>query len=137
MMRFDFLFTYWIIAWYVLYVVGLVSYNPKGLLVIDLLAHVVALIVMLYYSYSYTYLFVGWILLLNVLPLWYIWKDPYAWKDVYATLLVGLMYLAWVWIYQVNPISVLRTLLHHVKHNKIMGPGMQIIYDYLYYDRKV
>jgi len=136
-LRFDFIFTYWIVGWYILYVAGLVSYNPLGILLLNLLAHVMMLMVMLYYSYSYTLLFVVQIVLLNVLPLWYIWKNPYAEKDLYASIVVTLMYLIWTWIHQMNVISLYQGIFQNVANNQVLEPGMKLFYRFLSYVKPV
>jgi hypothetical protein len=136
-LRFDFIFTYWIVGWYILYVAGRVSYNPLGILLLNLLAHVIMLMVMLYYSYSYILLFVVQIVLLNVLPLWYIWKNPYVEKDLYASIVVTLMYLTWVWIHQMNVISLYQSIFQKVANNHVLEPGMKLFYRFLLYVKPV
>lgn len=136
-LRFDFIFTYWIVGWYILYVAGLVSYNPLGILLLNLFAHTIMLMIMLYYSYSYTFIFVGQIILLNILPLWHIWKNPYVEKDLYASIVVTLMYLTWTWIHQVNLISLYQHLIQMVANNQVLEPGMKHFFRFLSYVRTV
>ena len=39
--RFDFIFSYWIFIWYILYELKIVSYNPKGALVFALVENLI------------------------------------------------------------------------------------------------
>jgi len=122
--RFDYIFSYWIVLWYVLYELNLVSYNPKGALIPALLANFMFLCIMLYYSYSYTIVFVTIVMLIKGIPLWSIWNDPYRLKDVYATIVLFVLYLLWIWINDVNIHNVLNKQLHHIYTNEPIGPGM-------------
>jgi len=122
--RFDYLFSYWIVLWYVLYELNLVSYNPKGALIPALLVNGMLLCIMLYYSYSYTIIFVTFVMLIKGIPLWSVWNDPYRLKDVYATIVLFVLYLLWIWINDVNLYNVLNKQLHHIYTNKPIGPGM-------------
>jgi hypothetical protein len=125
--RFDYIFSYWIVLWYVLYKLNLVSYNPKGALIPALLANFMFLCIMLYYSYSYTIFFVIALILMKVVPLWSVWNDPYRLKDVYATIIIFVVYLVWIRINNVDLNKLLNKQIHHIYTNKPIGPGMYLI----------
>ena len=63
-------------------------------------------------------------MLIKGIPLWSIWNDPYRLKDVYATIVLFLLYLLWIWINDVNLYNVLNKQLHHIYTNEPIGPGM-------------
>jgi len=54
--RFDFVFSYWIFVWSLLYNNKLVSYNPKFALIIALIANIIKLFTMIYYKNSFIYI---------------------------------------------------------------------------------
>jgi hypothetical protein len=126
--RFDYLFSYWIVLWYVLYELNLVSYNPKGALIPALLVNGMLLCIMLYYSYSYTIIFVTFVMLIKGIPLWSVWNDPYRLKDVYATIVVFVVYLIWIRMNHVDLNELLNKQLHHIYTNKPIGPGMYLLF---------
>ena len=129
--RFDFLFSYWIFAWYILYELRIVSYNPKGALVLALLENMIGLMFMAYYSYSYLMLFFIIFIVLKVLPLWLIRNTPYHVRDVYATIVLFCIYLLWVYINakNTNIVNLIKTQISNIKKNKPLGPIM------MFYDR--
>ena len=49
-MRIDYFFSYWIFAWYILYVFSIVKYNPKFALTIGLIENIIKLFFMLYHK---------------------------------------------------------------------------------------
>ena len=48
--RFDFVFSYWIFAWYILYICNIVKYNPKWALTIGLVENIGILFLMFFYA---------------------------------------------------------------------------------------
>jgi hypothetical protein len=129
--RLDFLFSYWIFAWYILYELRIVSYNPKGALFLALLENMVGIMFMAYYSYSYLMLFFIIIIVIKVLPLWSIRNTPYHVRDVYATLVLLCIYLLWVYsnTKNINIVNIIKSRISKIKNNKPIGPIM------MFYDR--
>ena len=59
--RFDQIFSYWIFVWYLLYVLGVISYNPKFALIIGVITNLFVLLIkiilkILFLIYSFLYL---------------------------------------------------------------------------------
>jgi hypothetical protein len=48
--RFDYVFSYWIFAWFLLYEFGYTSYNPKIALIIALIENIGILCLMIYFK---------------------------------------------------------------------------------------
>jgi hypothetical protein len=55
--RFDFVFSYWIFIWYLLYMLKIVIYNPKWALMIALIENTFALALMFFYKNSFINIF--------------------------------------------------------------------------------
>ena len=49
-MRVDFIFSYWIFAWYLCYVFKWTHYNPKLALLMGLIENGIILVMMIYYN---------------------------------------------------------------------------------------
>jgi len=93
MYRFDFVFSYWIFFWYLCYVVGLTTYNPKFAILLGLLENAGLLMVMLYYQYKYIAHFLIVNFFIKVIPYWSL---PFSTKkDIYALVLYFFIYLIW------------------------------------------
>jgi hypothetical protein len=128
--QFHYLFSYWIFIWYVLYELQLVSYNPKGALIVAFLENIIGLCVMIYYSYSYMNYFILINFFFKVLPLWSIIYTPYYKKDLYATIVLFCIYLLWLYINKLNILDFLKIIklqIYNIKHNKPIGPLMYLL----------
>ena len=70
--RFDFVFSYWIFLWYILYILKVVIYNPKWALTISLIENTFALALMFFYKNSFINIFFFCFinLFIKILPLW-------------------------------------------------------------------
>lgn len=125
----DFIFSYWIFTWYILYEFRMVSYNPKGALLIGLVENLILLGIMIYYSYVYILEFCIINLFIKILPLWRLSNTSYYVKDIYATLVLFFIYLIWVYFHQrnLNIVNIVETQLHHIQNNKPMGPFIYLL----------
>lgn len=110
-----------------LYVFGLIEYNPKLALILGILFNVVTLALMAYYQASiqtmlYLAFFVSW---MKVIPLWTIRNSTIREKDVYATLLLVLVYLGWL-LLEGKTMEVYQAL-EGLLHNKLDSPGISML----------
>lgn len=127
--RFDFVFSYWIFAWFILYEINLTQYNPKIALVIALLTNVIELSAMVYFknSFSNIFLFSGINFILKVVPLWILGKTEYKIIDLYAFIGLIFIYLFWLFMNHVNIKKELPNIVDRIIHNKPIGPIMYYV----------
>jgi hypothetical protein len=132
-MRFDFVFSYWIFAWYVLYVFRVTTYNPKIALIVGLIQNIGLLLLMFYYKNNWihiaTFCFIQF--LIKALPLWSLRNDPYRWKDFYALVVYFMIYIIWLYVNDELHTSGLEKVLQQIKANLPVGPLMQFIDKYV------
>jgi hypothetical protein len=130
-MRFDYVFSYWIFAWYVLYALNLTTFHPKIALVIGLIHNTGLLLTMIYYKNDWihiaTFCFIN--TFIKVIPLWTVRNDPYQWKDFYALVVYYMIHL--VWLYVNGQHSDVERGLHLIKNNLPVGPFMQLVDKYV------
>jgi hypothetical protein len=130
-MRFDYVFSYWIFAWYVLYAFNLTTFHPKIALVIGLIHNTGLLLTMIYYKNDWihiaTFCFIN--TFIKVIPLWTVRNDPYQWKDFYALVVYYMIHL--VWLYVNGQHSDVERGLHLIKNNLPIGPFMQLVDKYV------
>jgi hypothetical protein len=127
MLRLDYILSNWILLWYVLYVFGLIEYNPKLALILGILFNVATLSLMAYYQASihtmlYLAFFVSW---MKVIPLWTIRNSTIREKDIYATLLMVFVYLGWLLLE--GKVMVVYQALNGLLHDKLDSPGMSML----------
>jgi hypothetical protein len=117
----------WILLWYILYMVGLVNYNPKLAILLGILFNVVTLSVMAYYKafiqniiYLATFVF-----FLKCIPLWTIRNTTLKDSDVYATIVFFIVYIAWI-LWQKKTMDLVNAL-KGLLHNKMETHGMLML----------
>lgn len=123
----DYIFSYWIFLWYVLYMTGLFTHNPKFALYIGVLEHLFVLVTMIYYNVKLTNIlyFTLILIILKVLPLWSLRNTVMSEKDIYTTLGMFLMYVGWI-IWD-EKVFVLWNSYTNLLNNKNQLPGMHYL----------
>lgn len=127
MIRPDYIFSYWIFGWYVIYMMGLVKHNPKFALYLGVLENFFVLASMAYYKVKVKNIlyFSVLIILLKLLPLWTLRNTKIQEADLYATAGVFLMFIGWiVWDEQLN---VLVESYTQMLNNRNQLPGMILL----------
>jgi multisubunit Na+/H+ antiporter MnhB subunit len=127
MLRLDYILSNWIFLWYVLYVFGIVHYNPKLALIVGILFNTATILLMVYFNASiqnmlYLAFFVSW---MKVIPLWTIRNTKIREKDVYASIFLLLVYLGWL-LLEGKMMEVYHAL-EGLLHNKLESPGISML----------
>lgn len=129
-MRVDFIFSYWIFFWYLLYISGLiVQYNPKFAILCGLAENVFILLLMLYFhtNVKLILLFIIMMIPLKIIPLYTLWDTKITWIDVQITFFVFLFYLVWGYMNDKKIHDFTKRTQELILHNKNTLPGMQIL----------
>ena len=97
--RFDFFFSYWIFAWFLLYAIKATKYNPKIFIIGALLENIIYVSLMVYYKNSllYIFLFVLANIIIKILPLWWLWNTEYKLQDLVAGIVLFIIYTIWLY----------------------------------------
>ena len=89
--------SYWILAWYVLYIFNITKYNPKIWLIILIIGIVLFSLVLLYYkNYKSFIACIGFNIIIKVIPLLTIWNTKILMRDFYFGLLIFIVYNLWI-----------------------------------------
>lgn len=125
--RFDYVFSYWIFAWFLLYEFGITSYNPKIAIIIALIENIGILGLMIYFKNSFTYIFMFALVVgcIKVLPLWLLRNTKYEWRDVYGMIALFLIYILWLIVNKVNFRKYASDRYSQLKNNK---PATPLVY---------
>ena len=97
MRRFDLLFSYWIVTWYLFYMVGWTTLNPTFALIIAILENILMLVSMYKTRPSTVILFIVALFLFKILPLFSITRTIQP-RDVFATILLFMIYVGWLYL---------------------------------------
>lgn len=133
-MRLDFIFSYWIFFWYLLYIFGLVTqYNPKFSIVCGLIENTCILFLMLYFHtrIKLILLFIIMSILLKIIPLYTLWTTKIKWHDIQMTFLLFFIYLFWTYINNQKYNDFMKRTQDLILHNKNTLPGMRFLEKYI------
>lgn len=129
-MRFDLVFSNWIFAWYLLYILRVTTFNPKIPLVLGVIHNTILLLIMLYYKNDWIHIVTFCLINLCIkgIPLWTVRNDPYRWKDFYALVVYFILFIIWLFINgQLNT----NDGLQEIKDNRPSGPITKFVYKYI------
>ena len=97
MIRPDLFFSYWMLAWYALYMLNAIQYNPKFWLWIAFITNFYNGYVMLKFQRYYSLLlFIFVVFLFKVLPLWSLRNTTVYKEDIIVGFILFCIYYAWL-----------------------------------------
>lgn len=107
--RFEFTFSYWIFAWFLLYYFGATSFNPKIWLIIALLANIYAEIaarILHLWTRPWIDIFVYICLdlVIKIMPIWILRDTPLRMKDFIAGIVFWVVFKLWM-LFRLGSIS--------------------------------
>jgi len=132
--RFDLAFSYWIFAWYLLYIFKIITYNPLFFLIIALIFDIIYLLVLIYYKNSplYIFLFIFINCFIKVLPIWTLKNTKFNYDDIGAGIILFFIYLGWMKFNNKLNTNYFKKLFNLIKNNKPISPILYAVKQYLY-----
>ena len=129
MVRIDYIFSYWIFFWYLLYICSFTKYNPKIAIILGFIENLCILLLMFYYNTKFRLIFLFFIMmiLLKIIPLYTIWKSPITLNDIYFTGFLFIVYLLWMFINKKNTSDFINNSKKLIIYNNNTLPGMQLL----------
>jgi hypothetical protein len=96
--RIDFIFSYWIFFWFILYYFNLIKYSPKFAILLGIIIDLILLFAMIYYKTNIDIIlkFILIILIIKIYPYYKMYKEPIKLIDIQVSILVFLIYLMWI-----------------------------------------
>ncbi len=94
---FEFMFSYWIIAWFLFYYFGFTQFNPKIMLILLLIENIVmGLYLNKYNSTLLIRFYIFFNIILKLVLIWILRNTDYRWKDVKMSILSLISFLSWM-----------------------------------------
>ena len=133
--RFDFTFSYWIFSWFILFIFGIIPFNPKPWLLLGLSVNILS------YFYSFTQYNIDWILIVHeiiinifikVIPIWILYKYKTTLYDFLFGILLFIIYGFYVW-FICGSISNMRKYQTYIWNKKMNNEISTPLLYYLYY----
>jgi len=124
--RIDFIFSYWIFVWYLLYEFKIINDNPKIALTIALIENIIGLFLMIYYSNSLNHIasFIIIMFLIKIIPLWRLRNIDHEINSLYIMIFLFIIFLLWLSVNNINIIEYHKEKLNSIINNKTFGPFM-------------
>ena len=128
-LRFDLVLSYWIFAWYLLYITKIVSYSPKLMILLGIIENTLLLLIMFYYGSNMktiTY-FIVVNLFIKIIPFYTLKNEKIQSREIKGSIIFLLIYLAWVYINGQSVIKYYKNILDSLIHNKNETPFIALI----------
>jgi len=128
-LRIDLVFSYWVYAWFILYVFKDVSYSPKFVLSMGLVENAIMLYFMLTYGTSRRTIIYFIIIntIIKVIPLYYVRNDIITVKDIAFTVCLFVIFVIWLHCNQQSLHGNLKLIYDSLLHGKNQTPFMAFI----------
>lgn len=128
-MRVDLVFSYWIFAWYLLYIVKVVKYSPKFAIGIGILENILLLCFMILNGSNkrtiFYFIFIN--TFIKVIPFYTLKRENIQIKDVYAFFALFLGYLIWIIINKQNLAGNYKMVYESLIHNTDEMPFLRLV----------
>jgi hypothetical protein len=128
-MRFDLIFSYWILAWYIAYILDFTDYIPKFALIAGILENLVVLFYMIRFGSHFRTIsrFVAVNTVIKAIPLYTIWNAPIRKRDIIATGFYFLLYLCWLYLNEESLTGNYKKVMDSLIHNRDETPLMKLL----------
>lgn len=132
--RSDFIFSYWIFTWFILYILKIIPYSPKFIIILGLIEVFFALCYLLYYQATFYKItkFIIINIIIKVIPLYIIWNSNITKNDIILSIILIVIYLSWIFINKINLFLIYKSLTNGYLSNKKSGTYFSNLYDYIF-----
>jgi hypothetical protein len=127
--RYDFVFSYWIFAWFILFELKLVAYNPKIALIVGLIINCLQFMFMVYWLNSIFGIISFFVinLFIKIIPLYLIFNTKTSSIDIYAMIGLFFIYLLWLYVNNIDFYKLIKEEYNNIIHNLPIGPFMHFV----------
>jgi hypothetical protein len=136
-MRIDMVFSYWIFAWYLLYISKITNYNPKFLIILGLIENAVMLSMMILFHTKIVniiwFIFIN--IILKVIPLYTLWNDKIKRQDILISIILFMVYLFYLYLHRVNFTTQQKRIINSLLYNQNKTPFLHFINKYLHFHK--
>jgi hypothetical protein len=131
-LRIDFVFSYWIFFWYLLYIIKIFKYSPKFALLLGIIENSIMILLMFYYKTSINGILLFMLInfFIKILPYYSLVNERIYLKDIKITALIFLTYCVWIYINGKSIINYQKNIYNSLIYNKDETPLMHFIKFY-------
>jgi len=127
-MRFDLVFSYWIFAWYLLYMAKIVNYKPKLAILLGIIDNTIMLIGMILYGSNFRTIlsFITINVFIKLLPYYSLRHETIRISDWKPTIILFLIYCFWLYLNKENLTGNYKKVFDSLINNRDDTPAMQL-----------
>lgn len=132
--RADFVLSYWVFTWFLLYIFHIVDVAPFLLIILGLVFSVIELFYLIFVKAS-TYNIVKFTVINTIfksLPIYMLWGTTISRYEMKCSILFLLTYIIWLYIHNINPIKVYTDILYSYRTGNGKKTVISETYDFLY-----
>jgi hypothetical protein len=131
-LRMDLIFSYWIIVWYILYILKIVTVTPKLLLLLGIIENLIMLFLMFYFHTKWITIieFIIINIFLKIIPFYTVVNDIITLKTIKVSGGVFIVYIFWLLINNESIISYYKKVSSSLINNKSQTPAMRLLNKY-------
>jgi hypothetical protein len=124
--RLDLIFSYWIFAWYLLYITKITRYSPKFIIILGIIENMILLFFMIQNGSTIETIikFIVINTFIKILPYYSIRNDKIIKKDIVASIVLFIIYIVWLYINKETLLQKYNKIYNSLIQNKNDTPGM-------------
>jgi hypothetical protein len=136
LLRVDYIFSYWIFVWYLLYIFRITNKNPLIAFILGLIENMIVVVAMLYHGSKYTWIFFINILFFKIIPIYFLLKPSYyvfkSVNDIWVLIWVFFIYYIWIIANNVSIFAIYKKHIDSLINDKNETPFMGLVQKYIY-----
>jgi hypothetical protein len=128
-MRFDFVFSYWIFAWYLLYMAKIVIYRPKLVILLGIIENTILLISMILYGSNLRTIssFIIINTFIKLIPYYSLRHETIRTSDWKPTVIIFLLYCFWIYLNKQDLTGNYKNVFDSLIKNRYDTPAMELL----------
>lgn len=127
MFRIDFIFSYWIFAWYLLYMARITIYSPKLVLIIAVIEALFSYMILKTMNKFTRVSMVIMIGCIKIIPLISLWREPIIKRDIWVLISIFITYNIWLGIHGETILSIYKKIQVLLNNNTTELPFMYLL----------
>lgn len=127
-MRLDFIFSYWILIWFIAYFVKFTTFSPKFVFLIGMLENIGVMLFLIHKNTSLKSVFYFFLVVLitKLLPLYFMRNETIKRGDVIFAFALFALYNAWLFINNRNFININMEAIDSMAHDRHDMPMLKL-----------
>ena len=138
-LRGDFIFSYWIFVWYLLYISGIFPYSPKIALLLAISINIIMFVLMIYYKtrgiYIFNFIFINFFI--KILPYYTLIREKIYMRDLKSLVIIFIVYSVWLYMNGLSVIKYQDKIFKAVVYNENKTPLMNLLTKVEYYFKHI